>query len=60
MASMKATFIAAGPDIRAGATVESFENVDIYPLIARILGLQTGPVDGKIDGLKRVLKSSKH
>src|ERR1700722_6852299 len=48
MASMKAIFFAAGPDIRAGATVKPFENVDVYPLVARILGLDIGAV--KIDG----------
>ncbi len=37
---MKAIFFAAGPDIRTGVTVTPFENVDIYPLIARILGLK--------------------
>ena len=42
MPSMKAIFFAAGPDIRPGVTVASFENVNVYPLIARILGLQTG------------------
>ena len=29
---MKAPFVAAGPDIRAGVTVASFENVNVYPL----------------------------
>jgi len=60
MASMKAIFFAAGPDIRVGVTIASFENVDVYPLIARILGLKTGRVDGKIDGLKGIVKRSKN
>jgi predicted AlkP superfamily pyrophosphatase or phosphodiesterase len=58
MPSMKAIFIAAGPDIRSGITVESFENVDVYPLIARILGLQTGPIDGKLQTLQGILKTN--
>ncbi len=45
---MKAIFYAAGPDIRAGVTVKPFENVDVYPLIARILGLKTGTIDGRL------------
>ena len=51
---MKALFVAAGPDIRSGVTLPSFENVDVYPFIAKILGLdithlKTGPIDGKLD-----------
>src|ERR1700722_6965191 len=62
MASMKAIFFAAGPDIRAGATVKPFENVDVYPLVARILGLsivglKTGDVDGSIAPLGGILKT---
>jgi predicted AlkP superfamily pyrophosphatase or phosphodiesterase len=56
MPSMQAIFFAAGPDIRPGVTVASFENVDVYPFIARILGLQTGPIDGKVGTLQGILK----
>ena len=58
MSSMKAIFVAAGPDIRAGATVASFDNVDVYPLIARILGLHIGPIDGDIRPLQGILKKN--
>jgi hypothetical protein len=58
MPTMKAIFIAAGPDIRAGATVASFENIDVFPLIAKILELQTGPVDGEIGVLQGILKKN--
>jgi hypothetical protein len=61
MPTMKAIFIATGPDIRPGVTVNSFENVNVFPLIARILGLQSGPVDGKIGVLQGMLtKNSKN
>jgi predicted AlkP superfamily pyrophosphatase or phosphodiesterase len=61
MPEMKAIFVAAGPDIRGGATVEPFEEVNVYPLIAKILGLDitnltTGTVDGKLGALEGVLK----
>jgi predicted AlkP superfamily pyrophosphatase or phosphodiesterase len=56
MASMKAVFVAVGPDIRPGMTIPSFENVDVYPFIARILGLKTGKIDGRIRILQRTLK----
>jgi predicted AlkP superfamily pyrophosphatase or phosphodiesterase len=56
MPSMKAIFYAAGPDIRAGVTVAPFENIHLYPLIAEILGLRIGPVDGQLRVLEGVLK----
>jgi alkaline phosphatase D len=62
MPEMKAIFFAAGPDIRPGITLEPFENVNVYPLIARILGLditnlKTGPIDGKLEVLGGILKT---
>jgi alkaline phosphatase D len=55
---MKAIFYAAGPDIRAGVTVAPFENVNVYPLIAKILGLRTGAIDGKLRVLQGILKKN--
>ena len=60
---MKAIFFAAGPDIRHGVALQPFENVNVYPLIARILGLditnlKTGPVDGRLDVLERILQTN--
>ena len=62
MPEMKALFVAAGPDIRTGAALAPFENVNVYPLIAKILGLditklKTGPIDGKLSVLGAILKS---
>jgi predicted AlkP superfamily pyrophosphatase or phosphodiesterase len=61
---MKAIFFAAGPDIRAGATVAPFENVTVYPFVAKILGLditnlKTGPIDGTIAPLQGILTTGK-
>ena len=36
---MKASFFAAGPDIVSGKTVAPFENVNLYPWMAHLLGL---------------------
>lgn len=61
MPTMKALFVVAGPDIRGGVTVQPFDNVNVYPLIARILGLPVGNIDGDLKVLQIVLKtSSKH
>jgi alkaline phosphatase D len=58
---MKASFFAAGPDIRAGATMVPFEDVDVYPLVAKLLGLyiahlKTGAIDGNAKVLSGILR----
>ena len=56
MKSMRAIFYAIGPDIRPGAKVRPFENVDVYPFIAKILGLEIGPIDGQLKPLQGILR----
>ena len=54
---MGATFYAWGPAFRQGVTIPAFENVNVYPLIAHILGLTIDqPIDGSLDRLRSVLK----
>ena len=55
MKDMRAVFYAVGPDIRPGATVKPFENVNVYPLIAHILGLNPPKVDGSLNVLSGIL-----
>ncbi|MGA8409732.1 MAG: ectonucleotide pyrophosphatase/phosphodiesterase, partial [Candidatus Acidiferrales bacterium] len=62
MPQMKAIFYAAGPDIRGGVKVAPFEDVNVYPLVAHILGLdiahlKTGAIDGRLAVLRGVLKN---
>jgi predicted AlkP superfamily pyrophosphatase or phosphodiesterase len=57
MKSMRAIFYVVGPDIRPGVRVQPFENVDIYPLIANILGLKIESVDGSLEPLRGILRS---
>ncbi|MGC1658963.1 MAG: ectonucleotide pyrophosphatase/phosphodiesterase [Candidatus Acidiferrales bacterium] len=57
MKTMRAIFYAEGPDIRADVKLAPFENVNIYPLIAKILGLQIGPIDGDLHVLEGVLRT---
>ena len=54
--SMRALFLAVGPDIVPGATLEPFENVNVYPMIARILGLDSPAVDGNVNVLSKILR----
>lgn len=44
--SMRATFIAHGSAFKKGALIEPFENIQIYNLMTRILGLTPAPNDG--------------
>jgi predicted AlkP superfamily pyrophosphatase or phosphodiesterase len=55
---MRATFMAWGPAFKSGLTIKDFENVNIYPLIAKILGLQIDEkqIDGKLAVLGNTLK----
>ncbi|UOV06223.1 ectonucleotide pyrophosphatase/phosphodiesterase [Pseudoxanthomonas sp. F37] len=53
--SMRAVFIAAGPSFRRGATLPAFDNVDVYPLLAELLGLAPARNDGTADTFKPVL-----
>lgn len=50
---MGALFIAAGPAFKKGATLPAFSNLEIYPALAKILGITPlSPIDGKIDVLE--------
>ncbi|MEN2283233.1 ectonucleotide pyrophosphatase/phosphodiesterase [Algoriphagus sp. SE2] len=50
---MHGIFYANGPQIKSGKTIDSFDNIHIYPLICHILGL---PIPKNIDGELEVLK----
>ncbi len=52
---MRAIFIARGPSFRRGATIPAFDNVDVYPLLARLLGIRPAANDGNPDTLLPVL-----
>ena len=55
---MKASFFAIGPDIVSGKTVGPFENVNLYPWIAHILGLHPGKIDGSLNVLAGTLRDN--
>jgi alkaline phosphatase D len=56
MPEMKASFFAAGPDIVRGKTVRPFENVNLYPWIAHMLGLNAPLSDGNLNILSGTLR----
>ncbi|MBN8854402.1 MAG: alkaline phosphatase family protein [Sphingobacteriales bacterium 50-39] len=54
---MGASFYAWGPAFKRGLRIAPFENVNVYPLIAKILGLTVPEgLDGKVEVLEGVLK----
>ncbi len=55
MPEMKAIFFAEGPDFNRNKRLKSFDNVDVYPLIAQILQLRTPPNDGTLKPLEPAL-----
>jgi predicted AlkP superfamily pyrophosphatase or phosphodiesterase len=54
--SMRAVFIARGPSFKQGQTIEGFDNVDVYPLLARLLGVPAAPNDGDPERLLPALR----
>ncbi len=54
--SMRALFVARGPAFRQDAEIPAFDNVDVYPLLARLLGIAPAPNDGDIAPLLPALR----
>ena len=54
--SMRATFIAHGAAFKKGLAVEPFENVEIYNLMTKILGLKPATNDGNFENVKGMLR----
>ncbi|MFL5296388.1 MAG: ectonucleotide pyrophosphatase/phosphodiesterase [Phenylobacterium sp.] len=52
---MAATFIAAGPAFRRGVTLKTFDNVDVYPLLAKLVGVAPQLNDGALADLAPAL-----
>jgi predicted AlkP superfamily pyrophosphatase or phosphodiesterase len=55
---MRAIFYAEGPDIRKGVALKPFENVNVYPFLAEILGLDAPATDGSGSVLEPALSTA--
>jgi alkaline phosphatase D len=55
---MRAIFYAEGPDIRKGMVLKPFENVNVYPFLAEILGLDAPATDGSASVLEPALSAA--
>jgi predicted AlkP superfamily pyrophosphatase or phosphodiesterase len=57
---MAAVFVASGPAFASGVRLRTFDNVDVYPLIAHLVGVRARPGDGSLAPLKSALKPSQN
>lgn len=60
---MMVAFRAVGPDFKVNYQApytegeqSSFRNIDLYPLLCHLLGVQPEPVDGKLERIQKILK----
>jgi len=53
---MAAVFVAHGPAFKAGVRLATFDNVDVYPLVARLAGIVAQSSDGRLAPLRPALK----
>ena len=55
---MHAILYAIGPSFKNGYKANTLKNIDIYPLIAHILGLKIPEIDGKLERISYILKKN--
>ncbi|MEX0823334.1 MAG: ectonucleotide pyrophosphatase/phosphodiesterase [Balneolaceae bacterium] len=53
---MRSFFLAAGPSIKKGEKVDSFQNIHLYELMAHLLNIEPAPNDGSLDTLRHILR----
>lgn len=54
--SMRGLFVAAGPAFKAGRRVPAFENVDVYDVLAAVMGVEPSPNDGDPEVARSLLR----
>jgi hypothetical protein len=55
---MHPLFIAHGPAFKSGFKIDSFRNVDIYPLMCHILDVEPATHNGTLDNVAAMLSSN--
>ena len=53
---MQTIFYARGPAFKKGVSMEGFKSVNVYPLLAHLLGVKPRPNNGSLTVFKHVLK----
>lgn len=56
--SMRALFLASGPSFRTATRIPAFDNVHVYPLLARLVGIAPAPNDGELAPLLPALRET--
>jgi hypothetical protein len=56
VASMHGVFVASGPAFRRDAVVPALDSVDVYNVLARVLGVRPAPNDGNPSVTARLLR----
>ncbi|SFJ76391.1 ectonucleotide pyrophosphatase/phosphodiesterase [Caulobacter sp. UNC279MFTsu5.1] len=54
--AMRAVFVAHGPAFRSGVVLSVFDNVDVYPLLTRLIGVKGDKGDGSLGPVKAALR----
>jgi len=54
--TMRAVFVAHGPAIKPGVVLPLFDNVDVYPLLTRLIGVKGDEGDGRLGPAKAALR----
>ena len=62
-ADMLVAFRAVGPDFKKGfratpyeeGRIAAFKNIDLYPMLCRLLGIKPAPVDGELGRIRQIL-----
>ncbi len=54
--SMQAVFVARGPSFQQGKQLPRFDNVDVYPLLTRLIGIEPAANDGNPETLLPALR----
>ncbi|NBQ42830.1 MAG: hypothetical protein EBU23_10040 [Mycobacteriaceae bacterium] len=49
-------FVASGPAFKSGVVVPPFQNVHVYSLIAKLLGVTPAKTDGSVDSVRVLLR----
>ncbi len=56
LTSMQGLFIASGPQFRRGVVIPPVENIHLYELMTKVLGLTPAPNDGRLAEVASVLR----
>jgi predicted AlkP superfamily pyrophosphatase or phosphodiesterase len=54
--TMRAVFVAHGPAFKSGVVLPVFDNVDVYPLLTRLIGVKGDKGDGALGPVKAALR----